>query len=322
VASRVSHFLRGYIERAFPEQRIFLRSETETKFIRLGSLTQATAWVGSAVFVGWAIIATAIILMDSIGSGSLRDQAAREQRLYEQRLNTLSTERDMRAQEASDAQERFNAALSQISTMQTALLESEERLKELETGIDVIQTKLSKATRERNTALEKYELARAELTGATELARTTNTADADTTLDFLTEALHEAAEERDSMAALAAQARLNADELAHEKRLLIERNNAIFTQLEDAVNVSLEPLDKIFSAAGLNSDSILSSIRRGYSGQGGPTTPLKFSSKGEEPSEGYRFCGRTRHADLFDSGRCCDQRWLVLRIWSSHQDTA
>jgi murein DD-endopeptidase MepM/ murein hydrolase activator NlpD len=112
--------------------------------------------------------------------------------------------------------------------------------------------------------------------------------DSDTTLDYLAEALHEAAQERDAMAALAAEAKLTADDLAHEKRLMAERNNAIFTQLEDAVSVSLEPLDGIFAAAGLSSDSILSQIRRGYSGQGGPLTPLSFSTKGEEPGEDER----------------------------------
>ena len=286
--SRLSRFVSGYIERAFPEQRLFLRSENDTKFIRLGSWTQAVAWTGSAVFVGWAIIATAILLMDSIGSGSLRDQAAREQALYENRLNTLSSERDTRAMEARDAQERFNAALSQISTMQTALLASEERLKELETGIDVIQATLRRTLKERDAARDEMELAMAEATGAVENARAANSGDSDTTLDFITSALHAATEERDAMVALAAEARLSLDQLQHEQRLTEDRYKTIFTQLEEAVSVSIEPLDDIFSAAGLSSDSILSTIRKGFSGQGGPLTPLRFSTKGEEPTEEER----------------------------------
>ena len=286
--SRLSRFVSGYIERAFPEQRLFLRSENDTKFIRLGSWTQAVAWTGSAVFVGWAIIATAILLMDSIGSGSLRDQAAREQALYENRLNTLSSERDTRAMEARDAQERFNAALSQSSTMQTALLASEERLKELETGIDVIQATLRRTLKERDAARDEMELAMAEATGAVENARAANSGDSDTTLDFITSALPAATEERDAMVALAAEARLSLDQLQHEQRLTEDRYKTIFTQLEEAVSVSIEPLDDIFSAAGLSSDSILSTIRKGFSGQGGPLTPLRFSTKGEEPTEEER----------------------------------
>lgn len=277
--------MRKHVERAFPEQRIFLRSDEDTKFIRLTSGTIFMAWAGSALFVGWAIVATAIVLMDSIGSGSWRDQAAREQHLYEQRLNALSTERDLRASEAAEAQARFSAALEQISMMQTSVLTAEERIKELETGIDVIQSKLRDTIHQRNDAREELDQARAELSGATELVASAQSEEAETTLDYLSQALHATAEERDAMAALAAEAKLTADEIAHEKRLLIERNDQIFSQLEDAVSVSLEPLDDIFSAAGLSSDSILSTIRRGYSGQGGPLTPLSFSTKGQEPTE-------------------------------------
>ena len=269
------------LERAFPEQRVFLRSDSETKFIRLRPITQAVAWTGSAVFVGWAIIATAILLMDSIGSGSLRDQAQREQRLYEDRLNSLSVERDARAAEARVAQERFNAALAQISVMQSSLLSSEDRLNELETGIDVIQSTLRRTIKERDVARDEYETAMAENAG--EAARAETSADTTATLDFLTAALQSTAAERDSMAAIAAEARLSADAIDLERRLLEERNDAIFSKLEDAVSISLTPLDKMFEAAGLPTESILETVRRGYSGQGGPLTPLNFSTKGEGP---------------------------------------
>ena len=62
--------------------------------------------------------------------------------LYEERMNTLSIDRDLRAEEAASAQERFNLALEQVATMQARLLASEDRRRELETGIDVIQNTL------------------------------------------------------------------------------------------------------------------------------------------------------------------------------------
>lgn len=280
--TRLSRWIHVKLERAFPEQRIFLRSENETKFIRLRPLTQAFAWTGSALFVGWAIIATAILLMDSIGSGSLRDQAEREQRLYEDRLNALSQERDMRAAEARDAQDRFNAALAQISVMQSSLLSSEDRRKELETGIEVIQSTLRRTMNERDSARTEAELAAA-AAGETDGTKSVASADTEATLDFLTTALYSAAAERDTMATQAAEAKLVAEELAYDRRLLEERNDAIFSKLEDAVSVSLTPLDKMLSDAGLPTKSILDTVRRGYSGQGGPLTPLTFSTKGEVP---------------------------------------
>ena len=96
LAIRIHHLL----ERFFPERRVFLKSDADTRFIRLRPGTQLLAFAGSALVVAWAIIATAVLMMDSIGSGSVRDQAMRDQIFYEQRLQKLATERDLRAGEA------------------------------------------------------------------------------------------------------------------------------------------------------------------------------------------------------------------------------
>ena len=50
------------------------------------------------------------------------------------------------------------------------------------------------------------------------------------------------------------------------------------------MSISMEPLDKMFRAAGMPTDRIIEQVRRGYSGQGGPLTPLSFSTSGQEPS--------------------------------------
>ncbi|WP_236628281.1 DUF5930 domain-containing protein, partial [Sulfitobacter sp. HI0129] len=133
--TRLAIKTHALLEHFFPERRVFLKSDTDTRFIRLRPSTQLAVFAGSAALVAWAIIATAVILMDSIGSGNFREQAKRDQRTYQARLNELSSQRDLRAEEALAAQERFNAALKQISVMQSELLSSETRRRELETGI-------------------------------------------------------------------------------------------------------------------------------------------------------------------------------------------
>ena len=156
--------IHAILEQYFPERRVFLKSDNDTRFIRLRPGTQITAFAGSALLVAWAIIATAIILMDSIGSGNFREQAKRDQRTYQARLNDLSSQRDTRAEEALAAQTRFNAALTQISAMQSELLASETRRHELETGIEVIQSTLRDTMKERQSARSQL----AELEGSIE----------------------------------------------------------------------------------------------------------------------------------------------------------
>lgn len=283
--STLRYKIHSALERWLPERRLFLRSDTETRFIRLKSGTQLIALVGSTTLVAWTIVATAIVLMDSISSGNFKEQAKREQGLYEARLNLLSAERDKRAVEASAAQGRFSVALTEISKMQTSLLASEERRKELETGIEVIQTTLRTTMKERDLVRKS----------SADLVATLEQENADAiqedqvnvmlgTVDFLTAALSQAARQRDDIASLATEAETYIEELTLEAKLSEERNDRIFAQLEEAVSVSLTPLDKMFRAAGLPAERIIAQIRQGYAGQGGPMMPLSFSTRGEAPS--------------------------------------
>lgn len=281
LAIKLDHFL----ERHFPERRVFLRSDTDTRFIRLRPASQLIAFLGASAIVAWAIIATAILLMDSIGSGNFREQAKRDQRTYEARLNALEAERDLRAEEAIAAQQRFNSALEQISVMQTQLLTSETRRRELETGIEVIQSTLRRTMREREFARSEARELTLALDGSGDRPVTGSGNGQDQGMvDFLTVALSETAKERDEIHQNAQDALIQADEMATQIQLMQDQNDQIFRQLEEAMSISVEPLDKMFRAAGMNTDDLLNTVKRGYSGQGGPLMPLSFSTRGEEPS--------------------------------------
>jgi murein DD-endopeptidase MepM/ murein hydrolase activator NlpD len=110
-------------------------------------------------------------------------------------------------------------------------------------------------------------------------------ADVDTTIGFLNAALDVTAAERDEMAEEAARALEEAEILAFERDRMMARNDEIFSQLEEALTVSVEPLERMFTSAGLPPDRLLDAVRRGYSGQGGPLNPIAYSTKGEEPGE-------------------------------------
>lgn len=281
--SSILRAIRAALERRFPERRLFLRSDTETRFIRLKPETQLIAWTGATLLVGWSVIATAILLMDSIGAGNFRAQAQRDRMVYEERLNAMAAERDLRIAEASAALARFDTALQQISRMQNEILSLEEKRRELETGLEVVQAALRRSMIERQMAEnEAAELLAALAPG--EAAPSMRPADEMTgAMDMLGAALAETAAQRDAVAADARAAIEQAAELELELRLMEERNDAIFRQIEEAMMVSVAPLDRMFRSAGMDPDRILDAVRRGYSGQGGPLTPIQFSTSGGPP---------------------------------------
>ncbi|WP_241963384.1 M23 family metallopeptidase [Paracoccus suum] len=255
-----------------PEQRLFLRSENGTRFVRLRPATQLAAMGGTALVFGWSIIASAILVTDAISAGSAKDQTGRAQLAFEQRLDALSAERDQRANEASAAQARFAVALEQVSQMQSQLLTSEERRHELETGLGVVQANLQKALAEQDAQLRTASANPAETAARNE--------EFSVALDILSGELQGVASARDKAETEAQEAQLAAERLTVERDAIVARQDEILAQIEDAVTVSVEPLDKMFKSVGIDPDKLLSTVRKGYSGQGGPLTPIAYSSHG------------------------------------------
>jgi murein DD-endopeptidase MepM/ murein hydrolase activator NlpD len=281
VLNRLAYRFHLTLERYFPEQRLFLKSDTETRFIRLRSGTQVIALVGGTLGLAWTIVATALIMMDSIGAGSAREQSARQQAMFEERLNALSADRDLRAEETARAHERFNIALAQVSAMQERLLASEDRRRELETGVEAIQDTLRRTIKERDAARSEADRATLALNeqsgGATEVGRAR---DAVATLEILIDALGLTAVERDEMLAEARAAQEEVELVVEARRAMEQRNDLIFAKLEEAVTISMEPLDTMFREAGMSPEDLLDAVRAGYSGQGGPLSPISISTSG------------------------------------------
>lgn len=268
---RITHSLNSVLERWLPEQRLFLKSDKTTRFLRLRPMTQLIALGGTALVFGWSIIASSILVIDAISAGSSRDEALRSQSAFEARLTDLSAERDSRAAEAVAAQNRFAVALDQVSRMQSLLLESEARRRELETGLGAVQASLQEVVKARHQAEARDE------DGAAAPART---AELQAALDILAGELKQAASARSEAVQQAEDARRLAEAVALERDQIVARNDEILTQLEDAVSVSVKPLDDMFRSVGMNPDEILKTVRRGYSGQGGPLNPVGYSSSG------------------------------------------
>ena len=274
-------------ERYFSEQRLYLRSDSGTRFLRLTPARQMSIAAAALVLFGWTFFASSVYIIDTITADSGHVQTRNLQLDYEARLDRLSAERDKRALEARQAQERFYVALEQISAQQSALLASEDRRRELETGIEVIQRTLRKTMKERDRAQAQSDRLLAELQAVTGSVTTVAGAaeEAGATLDFLNAALARTVRERDDRIAEAERMRGRVERLKFEARLAEERNERIFTRLEEAVALSISPLEKMFEQVGLSTDKLMEDVKRGYSGTGGPLEPLSVSTKGQPEDE-------------------------------------
>lgn len=272
--------LNTKLERFLPEKRLFLRSETSTRFVRLRPVAQASILAIASGYMAWSLVATSILFFEVIGSNDLRESARREQSYFETRLNEMAAQRDNALVEVQASYRRYGEAMDRVANMQTALMEGEQRNAELTRGIDALQATLHSTT----TARDQAEAQLAELKALdanSQLAQTTEDLDeVEQTLDFVLTALDRTADEREQIRAVADGAARQAEHLALEYRLIQDRNTRIFTQLEQAVENSIQPLERMFSAAGLSSETLLRQVRAGYQTRSASLQPISISTSG------------------------------------------
>jgi murein DD-endopeptidase MepM/ murein hydrolase activator NlpD len=220
------------------------------------------------------------VLIDAISAGSARDQAARESLEFHNRLNALSYEVEVRTAEALQAQERFSTAMDQVAAMQVRLLESEELRRELETAVDAIQATLRRTIRDRDSARAELSLLEAELQAETGTTQTAAGREAELSraIDVLAGALDATADQRDGAAVLVTQAAEEMERLAYADALDQERQDRVFRQIEEAVAMSMEPLDRLLEASGIPTDRLIGQLQAAYGGQGGPLMPIAVST--------------------------------------------
>ncbi len=279
--------------RHLPERRLFLRSETSTSYLRLRPLTQAMALGFGVAFVVWSLVATATLAIQAVGSGDLQAASLREQSYFQERLTDLSAQRDRSAAEAVAAHARYAEAMDRVGAMQAQLLVAEQRRAELERGIEALQASLRDRTAERDAA--RARLAEVESGTLTDRLAATEVrlAEAEAALDFITGALRLTATEREEIAAEAAQTANQAQHLALEYRLLQDRNQRIFSTLEQAVETSMLPLERAFRVAGINPQDVLRQVRAGYQQRSAALQPIVVATMGSAgPDEDTRRANR------------------------------
>ena len=264
-----------------PEQRIYLRSDNTTRYVRLSPLIQTIMGTTFALAFCWTIVSSVALAVQAISANSEKEQATVLQDAYEQRLTQLASERDQRSLEAQTSLDRFYIALRQVSAQQSDLLELEEERRELGKGLKIMQRKLQDAVKSRDLAEKRADALLTDLQSVTgnlnsELGSSNDT---QATLSFLTTALDKTVVQRDTLNAETVYMKNRVGELELDAALLQERGNQIFSRLEEAVDVALTPLSNALDRRGINTKSLVNEVRRGYSGTGGAITPLEISSE-------------------------------------------
>ncbi|MEM8555251.1 MAG: DUF5930 domain-containing protein [Pseudomonadota bacterium] len=259
------------------EKRVFMKSAEGTRFVRLSARDQVLAWLGGFALVGWTVAATALVIVQFIDGNATREQAAEDRAVYETRVRALAAERDRRHMEALEAQNQFASLLDQLEDLQGRIFTAEITAAEKTAEAKTLADQLNRVSSERDAALAQV-AALDTLDGAPKSAQGEDLDRA--TLAVLTDTLDALTQERAELETALTERETEIADLNFSIRLDQERNDRIFGRLEEAVAVSMAPLDELFARIGMDSDRLLETMRNRGGGQGGPLEPIAISTKG------------------------------------------
>ena len=189
---------------------------------------------------------------------------------YEDRIEQISDEKYSYFQRVKDAEAKLREALEAIEDFQVEITKAQIREEELQSGILILQ-ELIKQTKNNNFAgLEEQKNRLNNVTGLQQ----ENTINTLPKISILMSLLEETVKERDATKAKLVKALKKVDQLSYEADLSQQNNEQIFRQIEEALVISVKPLEKMFESVGLDLNSILNVIRNTYSGYGGPNLPI------------------------------------------------
>ncbi len=284
--------LNGAIGTFIPEQRLHITSADSETTLVLSPLSQLGAAAVGLVLVGWAALSTGMLAVQSFGGGSEAARADVMRSAYEARIASLVAERDRYALEAQSAHTRFGVALQEVAAQQDNLLAAMREKEELDRSLGAMRARLDEVVDERDAARaefaalqENQERAADGLADAGE-----SPGELRDTLQSLTVALDDTARARDDAAAEKESLAMEVAGLELRMQVNAERQDRMVTRLEEAVEVSFGPLEGAFEQAGLDVDELVSSVRRSYSGTGGPLVVASASSRNfDDPELNDRF---------------------------------
>ena len=266
---KISILIEKFWSNYFPSRQLLLKTGSDTKFFTLSSSTQAIIIFAVFIFVGWSLFSSLIFTFKALNLGG-KEYFARSNVNYEDRIEQISDEKYSYFQRVKDAEAKLREALEAIEDFQVEITKAQIREEELQSGILILQ-ELIKQTKNNNFAgLEEQKNRLNNVTGLQQ----ENTINTLPRISILLSLLEETVKERDDIKAKLVKALKKVDQLSYEADLSQQNNEQIFRQIEEALVISVKPLEKMFKSVGLDLNSILNVIRNTYSGYGGPNLPI------------------------------------------------
>lgn len=311
----VSKALNSALGRVFRDRRIFVRTDSETRYIYLTPLTQFGFAVVTVSALGWSGFATYGYANSAVAMQRVELQLDAMRHAQNVRESaTLAGEQALAA-----AQERADEALADMTEKlgrhQAKLVEKSTQLAEAEAERAALRARVDGLMTEKHKSETRVaELERAMMEASAEFAsarpllgpRMENLGVVSVAMDRVIAQRDEAVEKVES---------LDGQLRTTEARLstLEDRQENVLSRLEEAARTSLSGMTKMFERANIDLDQILASSRRDYGGAGGPFEPVSAEDLTTDDAEEMRIAGLMQNLETIDLLRRSAQKLPFAR---------
>lgn len=275
MASRTFNSVGEALGRAFPERRIYIRSDKQTRYWTVSPISQFGAACVLAAGLSWSGFVSYVYIENATDSRTTESRFDAAKEAYETRLAAMAEQQVLLEKELNRSNMRGDIVTRELSEKQRLLVDTANRYQTARAELDGIRAEFETLSGKRRAELAEIDALNEEVTrlriAMAETAQNATTVDE--TLATFSHTIAGVISARD-------QARSRADTLDLEVATLNEeledwqvRQDTLLAQLEEATQTSIENLGSVFAGIDVDMENILAQTQRDYTGRGGAYVP-------------------------------------------------
>lgn len=271
MAGGVFYTVNEKLSGLFPERRVYVRSDSGTRYWTFTPISQTGASIVVLALLGWCSFTSAAFIDKAMDGRTAENRLEAQKEAYEIQLSALRERQRDVEEELNRSNRRGDAVTSELSGKQRLLVDTAVRLSTAEaelTGLRHEFDVLTASYREAHDAInslndqlisKQLELAEAGREGAA----------VSEALSTFAGTMGDIISQRDTAKTTADQLDQRVAVLENEIGTWESRQEQLVAQLEEATKTSLTSLHEVFVGSNVNLDSILKQTQRDYTGRGG-----------------------------------------------------
>lgn len=271
MAGSIFSSLNDAVSGVFPERRVYIRSDQRTRYWTFNPISQCGFALVVTGFLGWSAFTSMAFIDKAMDGRTAENQLETVREAYEAQLAAMSEQQRLLEEELNRSNGRGDAVTAELSDKQRLLVRTANDLSDAQAELTGLRVAFESIVTERRAEQDQLNHLNEELVSLRIALADAETKSGDMTdvLETFAGTMGDVIVERDVSSARASE--LDGKVVALQSEIVSweRRQQSLLAQLEDAAEVGLSSLDKVFQASDIDLNSILKEAKRDYSGRGG-----------------------------------------------------